>query len=83
MFVVFRASIVQTDRVTNYGNVEYKASVKNSSGTVTIQNSTALYSDLGLAHTFSVIVTGTTWRYGWWYRRPLSARSTTASHTAA
>ena len=58
MFVVWRASVVQTDLITNYGNVEWKASVKNSAGVVTVQTSAASFNDNPLPYTFSVIATG-------------------------
>lgn len=58
MFVVFRASVVQTDLATNYANVEWKASVRNSGGVVTVQTSAASFNDNPVGHTFSVIATG-------------------------
>lgn len=56
---VFRATSTQSDLITNYANVEWRASVRNSGGVVTVQNSTASYSDISLAGlTFSVVVVG-------------------------
>lgn len=57
--ITFRVSCVQTDLITNYGNAEWRASIRNSAGVVTIQNSAAGYSDISLAGlVFSVVVVG-------------------------
>lgn len=58
-FVRFTANCVQTDLSTNYGNVEWKGSVKNLAGVVTVQTSSASFSDITLAGlTFAIVVVG-------------------------
>jgi hypothetical protein len=57
--VRFGAVCTQTDLGSNYGNTEWRASVRNIGGVVTLQNSTASYSDISLAGlTYSVVVVG-------------------------
>lgn len=56
----FAATVSQTDAIsTNYAQVEYRVSLRNSAGVVTIQNSAVLYSHIpGIGYVFAISTSG-------------------------
>lgn len=56
----FIGTITQTDAITtNYSQIEYRVSVRNSAGVVTVQNSAVIYSYIpGIAYVWSIFVSG-------------------------
>lgn len=59
-FVEFKGSLCQSDaHSTNYAQFHYRASVRNVSGAVTVQDSGSVYSYIpGIAYALAVIVSG-------------------------
>ena len=56
----FLATVTQTDAITtNYAQVEYRVSARNSGGVVTIQNSAVIYSHIpGIVYVFAISTSG-------------------------